>query len=274
VGVPAFNISRSSWSNDARAGSVELLVLGVATFMLVAAVAGPYFGWIGLQTGGATVALAAAVGLLLSGQRRWVAILSVVAVIVAIGVLIRRLATPPTDPVPAVAAVLRQALSRSSLWLALGGAALVLLVGVRQVLVPAGLVMPRARWESAAGLRHVLAAAVLSRVAVWVVGVLAVAVLGVHADVGGPLERPFDTFGNTLVAPGTQAYLSIARGGYSGGAALAPFFPGYPVLIRLFAFSPQAAVIPESRSRSSCSCWGATCSGGWWPWTTETASRG
>ncbi|HET9720983.1 MAG TPA: mannosyltransferase family protein [Solirubrobacteraceae bacterium] len=229
-----------------RAGVNEPLVLGVAVFMLVGAVAGPYFGWVGLQTEGPTVALAAAIGLLF-GQRRRAAVVSVVAAIVAIAALVRRLATPPTDPIPAVELVLREALSRSSLWLALCGTALVLGVGLRRVLVPAGLGTPRVRGVSAAGLRPVVAPVVLSRLAVWAAGVLAVVVLGAHADVGGALERPFGVFGNTLVAPGTawdaQAYLSIARSGYSGGAALAPFFPGYPILIRLFAFSPQATVI-------------------------------
>jgi mannosyltransferase PIG-V len=231
---------------------VERCVLGVAVVLLGGAVSLPYFGWAGLQSEGPTIALCAAVGLAISSGGRRIAGVGAVAAGVSVVALVGRLTSKPTSPILAVQFLLREALSRGCLWIALIGAALVLAVGVWRLVAPGDAVRPLARSQVSLhqrwALRDAFGAALLSRAAIWVAGVAAVAALGVHADVSaGLLERPFGSFGNALVAPATAwdagQYLTIARSGYAAGPFFAPFFPGYPVLIRLFAFSPQAAVI-------------------------------
>jgi hypothetical protein len=79
----------------------------------------------------------------------------------------------------------------------------------------------------------------VSRVVVWVAGVVAVAALGVDErsadafDPGGRLS-PFGEVGDALVAPGARWdagwFAQIAQEGYDGNAAA--FFPLYPLLVR------------------------------------------
>ncbi|HEV7751778.1 MAG TPA: mannosyltransferase family protein [Baekduia sp.] len=96
----------------------------------------------------------------------------------------------------------------------------------------------------------------LSRVVVWVAGIGAIAVWGVHAghrvafDPAG-LTRPFGAFGDLLVAPAARWdsvwFLSIAHSGYDGGDRTA-FFPLYPLLVRIGGMlgSPLLAAIAVS----------------------------
>jgi hypothetical protein len=96
----------------------------------------------------------------------------------------------------------------------------------------------------------------LSRVVVWVAGIGAIAVWGVHAghrvafDPAG-LTRPFGAFGDLLVAPAARWdsvwFLTIAHSGYDGGDRTA-FFPLYPLLVRIGGMlgSPLLAAIAVS----------------------------
>ena len=83
----------------------------------------------------------------------------------------------------------------------------------------------------------------VSRVVVWVAGVAAVAVWGVHDrnaaayDPDG-LTRPFGALGDALVAPGARWdamwFLRIAEDGYDPDSAA--FFPLFPLLVRAGAW--------------------------------------
>jgi hypothetical protein len=96
----------------------------------------------------------------------------------------------------------------------------------------------------------------LSRVVVWVAGIGAIAVWGVHAghevafDPAG-VTRPFGAFGDLLVAPAARWdsvwFLTIADSGYGGGDRAA-FFPLYPLLVRIGGVlgSPLVAAIAVS----------------------------
>jgi hypothetical protein len=100
----------------------------------------------------------------------------------------------------------------------------------------------------------------VSRLVVWVAGVAAIAIWGVHAGhrVGfdpEALTRPFGAFGDLLVAPAarydTVWFLSIAQDGYED-ADRAAFFPLYPALVRVLGTvvgSPLLAAIALS-----CAC--------------------
>jgi hypothetical protein len=93
----------------------------------------------------------------------------------------------------------------------------------------------------------------LSRAVVWIAGIGAIAVWGVHAghevafDPAG-LTRPFGAFGDLLVAPAARWdsvwFLTIADSGYDGGDRTA-FFPLYPLLVRIGGMlgSPLVAAI-------------------------------
>jgi hypothetical protein len=83
----------------------------------------------------------------------------------------------------------------------------------------------------------------VSRAVVWVAGVVAVAVAGLHgrnADAFDPdgLTRPFGAAGDALVAPGARWdamwFLTIAEDGYDDQRAA--FFPLYPGLVRGLAW--------------------------------------
>lgn len=103
--------------------------------------------------------------------------------------------------------------------------------------------VPAATWRPAAwrGLR----AAVLSRLAIWVAGVWAVALWGTASgawryDPGG-LTRPYGRLGDALLAPFARWdsvwYLAIAHSGYPPHDPQRPaFFPLYPALLRAGAF--------------------------------------
>ena len=95
-------------------------------------------------------------------------------------------------------------------------------------------------WRSS--LRWALLALVLSRLVVWVAGLAALAIWGVHDphavgfDPGG-LTRPFGQFANDLVGPGARWdsvwILQIAQSGYEPDPNRAAFFPLYPGLVAL-----------------------------------------
>jgi len=97
----------------------------------------------------------------------------------------------------------------------------------------------------------------LSRLVVWVAGIGAIAVWGVHAghrlafDPAG-VTRPFGAVGDLLVAPAARWdsvwFLTIADSGYDGGDRTA-FFPLYPLLVRIggtLCGSPLVAAIAIS----------------------------
>ena len=82
----------------------------------------------------------------------------------------------------------------------------------------------------------------VSRALVWVAGVAAVVVYGLHGDNAGlydpaGLTRPFGEVGDALVAPAARWdamwFLAIAEDGYEGQRAA--FFPLYPLLVRMLA---------------------------------------
>jgi hypothetical protein len=92
---------------------------------------------------------------------------------------------------------------------------------------------------------------------VWVAGLGAIAVWGLHAghrvafDPAG-VTRPFGAFGDLLVAPAARWdsvwFLTIADSGYDGGDRTA-FFPLYPLLVRMagtLCGSPLVAAIALS----------------------------
>jgi hypothetical protein len=99
----------------------------------------------------------------------------------------------------------------------------------------------------------------MSRLLVWVAGLGAVAIWGLHHthavafDPGG-LTRPFGSLGNHLVAPAARWdsvwFLDIANDGYGGGNGdRAAFFPLYPALVKVFGWlcgSPLIAAIALS----------------------------
>ncbi len=96
----------------------------------------------------------------------------------------------------------------------------------------------------------------LSRAVVWVAGVTAVAVAGLHDRNAGAfdpdgLTRPFGAVGDALVAPGARWdamwFLTIAEDGYDEQRAA--FFPLYPALVRVLGWllgSPVVAGIALS----------------------------
>jgi Mannosyltransferase (PIG-V) len=97
----------------------------------------------------------------------------------------------------------------------------------------------------------------LSRVVVWIAGLGAIAIWGVHAahrvafDPAG-LTRPFGPIGDLVVAPAARWdsvwFLTIADSGYDG-ADRAAFFPLYPLLVRVggtLCGSPLVAAIAIS----------------------------
>jgi hypothetical protein len=97
----------------------------------------------------------------------------------------------------------------------------------------------------------------LSRSVVWLAGLGAIAIWGVHAghrvafDPAG-LTRPFGAFGDVLVAPAARWdsvwFLQIADDGYDGGDRTA-FFPLYPLLVRaggMLCGSPLLAAVALS----------------------------
>jgi hypothetical protein len=97
----------------------------------------------------------------------------------------------------------------------------------------------------------------LSRAVVWLAGLGAIAIWGVHAghraafDPLG-LTRPFGALGDVLVAPAARWdsvwFLTIADSGYEGGDRTA-FFPLYPLLVRIggtLCGSPLVAAIAIS----------------------------
>ena len=105
-------------------------------------------------------------------------------------------------------------------------------------------------WADA--LRWAILAVVVSRLLVWMAGLLAIAIWGVHDlhaltfDRYG-LTRPFGELGNELVGPAARWdsvwFLRIAQDGYAADANRAAFFPLYPALIAMLApvFGPLLA---------------------------------
>src|SRR3954451_14907452 len=91
-----------------------------------------------------------------------------------------------------------------------------------------------------AALRDALIAFVVSRAFVWVVAVVAVAVVGTDAhqasafgrpELTNPLGEPLDTLFAPLARWDSVWYLGIAHDGYAGDAGTT-FFPLYPLLVR------------------------------------------
>lgn len=98
----------------------------------------------------------------------------------------------------------------------------------------------------------------VSRVLVWVAGLGAIAIWGLHEahahdfDPGG-VTRPFGAFGDHLVAPAARWdsvwFLDIANDGYGGAGDRAAFFPLYPALVKVLGTaigSPLVAAIALS----------------------------
>src|SRR3954469_1156021 len=106
-----------------------------------------------------------------------------------------------------------------------------------------------------AALRDALIAFVVSRAFVWVVAVVAVAVLGADAgsasafgrpELTHPFGEPLDTLFAPLARWDSVWYLGIAHDGYSGASTA--FFPLYPLLVRAFAVSGSPGALLVSAS--------------------------
>jgi hypothetical protein len=230
-----------------------LLPLLAGLLLLGCALSLPFYGWAGLQTEGPAIATLGGVALLVARRgQRYVAALVAAAAIAGCVLIIRRLANPPSSSLPILQAILRVALSRVSLGIALGGAVIVGLTACAELLRAGRASRPAARIpldaEQRAAVSVAWRALWTSRLLLWVVGVAAVLVFGSHANVSGTsLARPFGSLGNKLVAPATawdaSAYLTIAQHGYANGPYFQAFFPLYPILIRLGAWSPKAAAL-------------------------------
>ena len=95
-----------------------------------------------------------------------------------------------------------------------------------------------------AAMRDALIAFVVSRALVWMVAVLAVAVLGTDAtsasafgrpELTHPFGEPLDTLFTPLARWDSVWYLGVAHDGYAGASTA--FFPLYPLLVRALAVS-------------------------------------
>jgi hypothetical protein len=101
--------------------------------------------------------------------------------------------------------------------------------------------------EQRAALRGAWRAVWSSRVLVWAAGIVGVLALGLDTTVRGTsILRPFTGAANVIVSPGTawdsRSYLSIAQFGY-GAPYFRAFFPLYPTVLRLGAWSAGATVV-------------------------------
>jgi hypothetical protein len=252
-------------ASDAWGG--RLAICGA--LMIVAALALPWYGWLGLRTVGPLVGLAAATAVLGAAVvgSRGVAALGSVTGLVACGLIAWRLTTPPSGPLSygvqsdgALALTLA-----GSLMVTAGG--MLALEGRRSRPGPTpnpGLRdQPPASQASRAeqrvhssdrssdrrdALAAVCRAALTSRLLVWSAGVLGLLKLGLEPTITPPtISRPFGSFGNLLTAPASAwdapAYLLIAQHGYAAGPYFSAYFPLYPALVRAGAWSPQATLV-------------------------------
>jgi Mannosyltransferase (PIG-V) len=188
-------------------------------------------------------------------RRRWLAASGAVLGVAAAALIAWRLLTPATVPA-AVQVLFGHARSTAGQVVGLAGAAVITLAAIAEVVELSASGAARSAPESRAVLtvdqRAALAAAWratwTSRLLVWAAGVLSVLQSAPQTVSTGPsLARPFGHLGTLLTAPASAwdagNYLTIARYGYGLGRYLHAFFPLYPTLIRLGAWSDQAALI-------------------------------
>jgi hypothetical protein len=228
--------------------------------LVAASLAFPYWGWDGLRTVGPAIGVLAGCVLLAGYRRRCVSVVALgAAVAVLAGALILwRLRNPVTTVSPVLRRLLVQARSPTALDLGLVGAVLLVLAGLGAISL----------WRRG-GVRHRVPAlhgeAVLdgdrrvaltvawralwtSRVIVWGAGLFGMLRFGVVAAGTGPsLARPFGHLGTLLLSPASawdaSAYLGIAQFGFGAGHADNAFFPLYPTVVRVGAWSPKAAIL-------------------------------
>ncbi|HEX8084178.1 MAG TPA: mannosyltransferase family protein [Solirubrobacteraceae bacterium] len=229
----------------AEPATATVVVAGASAALLLAGLAVPWAGWLGLRSAGPGVALLAVVLVAAAWSFReprlgWVAL---PVGVLAAALVVWRLRSPPDDP------ALREVRSTAALLLALAGAL--------SVTVAAALATRRSRLRSRAvtidaeqrdALRCVWHALWTSRALVWVAGVLAVLKVGTEPTVKPPpITRPFGSLGDLLTAPATAfdatSYATIAQSGYGQHESLEAFFPLYPTLVRAGARSPETTLV-------------------------------
>lgn len=253
-----------------RLPAPSLVTVGwaISGVLLILSVVSPFYGWEGLRTVGPAVALAGIAigwGAGLTG-RRSLAGVSLVSGLAAVGLIVWRLST--AFAVPTVfRAVLQHARSGTSLDLALAGA---LVCAASAALQLAWLIRERGAftrdrdsepsgpqgWRAPSPLTSEQRSAVSaawratlgSRALVWGAGLLAVLQSSPETvSTGYSTARPFGYLGTLLTTPASawdaNNYLTIARYGYAAGARFDAFFPVYPALIRLGAWSGKAALV-------------------------------
>jgi hypothetical protein len=169
----------------------------------------------------------------------------------AAGLLVWRLETPASASSPVLMALFQTLRSDTGLALGLAGSVLVAGAGLVAAGAPratrSALVAIRLDAEQRAALRSAWRALWSSRALVWAAGIAGVLVVGLDATVRGTsILRPFSGAANVLISPGTawdsRSYLSIAQFGY-GAPYFRAFFPMYPILLRIGAWSPGATVV-------------------------------
>jgi mannosyltransferase PIG-V len=222
-----------------------LLVAAGGAGLLVAGLAVPWAGWLGLESWGPAAGLLAALLVAAAWALREPRLgrVALALAVLAVVLVAWRLGSQPDEP------VLREVRSPAGLLLSLAGAV--------SVAVAAALATRRSRLGSRpitldagqrAALGSVWQALWASRVLVWVTGVLAVLKVGTEPTVTPPaLSQPFGSLGDLLTAPATAwdagSYATISQGGYAAGEPLQAFFPLYPTLVRAAADSPETTIV-------------------------------
>jgi hypothetical protein len=243
-------------------GSLVTLGWAVSSALLILAVVWPFYGWEGLRTIGPAVGLAGVLTGWAAGATtsRTLSGISLASALAAVGLIVWRLSTPFSVPV-VFRTVLQHARSAASLDLALAGAFVCAATAALQLawlLRDGGPERPslqawrapssRLSSEQQSALAAAWRATLSSRVLVWGAGVLTVLQSPPQTvSTGYSLARPFGYLGTLLTTPASAwdagNYLTIARYGYAAGARLDAYLPIYPALIRLGAWSGQAALI-------------------------------
>jgi hypothetical protein len=208
----------------------------------------PWLGWQGLRTAAPAFSFVAVVAAwsAINRRRRLLAVLTVAAAGTGTALYLARL----LEHQPNVILQLWQ--SRAGLVLGLVGSVVLVAVGALSLIVDGRQPDPVQRaWplDASATTSIVWRAVWSSRLLVWTAGILGVLKIGIDPSIGTPsrIVMPFGYLGNLLSAPASAwdatAYLSISQYGYGHSPSLLAFFPVYPTLLRVAAFSAQADLI-------------------------------
>jgi hypothetical protein len=240
---PVVGAARRRAPEAALIGGLVLLWLSLAL---------PFYGWDALRTVGPTVAVVGGLSLLVIPRaRRTVGLGALVAGAAAVGLLVWRLDTPPSGSSPVLTVLFRTLRSDTGLALGLAGAVLVAAAGLVVAAAPRAMWSPpvatRLAAEQRSALRSAWRALWSSRALVWAAGIVGVLAVGLDSTARGTsILRPFSGAANVLIAPGTawdsRSYLSIAQFGY-GAPYFRAFFPLYPIVLRIGAWSAGATVV-------------------------------